>query len=322
MTDAPDPAANAVRDNIARAAMPQPTQLAQNVFPPVASDASKAVMPGGFQPPGPPQPPPAPPAPAIRAAPPAATIQAAPPEVRPLSKPTPPQLQPMVNDRVRYYDAQTRNPYLSDTARAAAQEQIKQEQLQIKAANDQLTSQYNDYQKRYLDQQDPKNVYSTEKERRGLIPEGFFALTPEERARVPVVPGVDFYKDRWGNLKEVKSPISVQQTVDTAGEKQESKTGGELAAKRQGEMIEAANKAGENLTTDCASGGAAQAHRYQCICARQHHAVRDGACGRCLRRLHARAGTKAGADRIQAGVCSHRQRTDDGQDRTRRHAGQ
>jgi hypothetical protein len=228
---------------------PPGPQVAQaNVFPNpvVAADGRVApIIPGGGLPPAP--------APAIAKAPepPSAQIRSAPevPEVRRLTPPTPPRLQPMVDDYIRQQATIANDPRLSDTTRAMALKQIEKRQGQIKAVNDQTLLEYNDYRKRYEDQNEPKNVYSTEEQRRKLIPEGFFALTPEERASLPKVPGVDYYKDRWGNLKEIKAPASTSVQVDTAGEKEESKIRGKLAAERENEVIQSANKAGENLTT-------------------------------------------------------------------------
>ena len=93
-----------------------------------------------------------------------------------------------------------------------------------------------------------RSSYDVEKEKRALEGEGFFALSPEETARLGTLPaGVTAYKDRFGNLKTIQGPTTV--SIDQAGEKEESKVTGRLAAERAGKMMESANTAGTTLYT-------------------------------------------------------------------------
>lgn len=242
VSDAPTVDAQAVRGSLTGAL----AQAQPNVFPQVANDASKAVLPGGYTPPAPPA------QNAIRAAPlPPNAVRAAPDNIPTSQRLPPPQLQPMINDNIRRYQAIASNPRLSDTARSMALEQIKGEQATIKDTNNQTLLEYNEARKQELEAkgklQDPMTKLQVEEQRRKLEGEGFFPIPPEKAATLPQIPGVGYYQDRWGNLKTVHGP---QSTTVTIGDKAAGKGDEKLQEKLSEHFVktfEAGDTAGDEI---------------------------------------------------------------------------
>jgi hypothetical protein len=198
---------------------PPGPQVAQaNVFPPVVSAGGQVapIIPGGGLPPAP--------APAIAKAPepPSAQIRSAPeaPQVKPMAPPTAPRLQPMVDDYIRQQATIANDPRLSDTTRAMALKQIEKRQGQIKAVNDQTLTEYNDYRKRYEDQQTPATVYGNEKLRRELEGEGAVPLTADQRKQFAIPESQPAWLTRRGEIK--LGPVGTKVEVNT-GDKAQSK---------------------------------------------------------------------------------------------------
>jgi len=228
---------------------PQVAQAQPSVFPPVSSDAPKAIIPGG----GLPQQIPAAP-PQIPAAPPDPRSQVqkapeAPAAPAPMAKPPPPVLEPLDNDRTRHFQRQAADPRLPPLARQAAHEQMKTEQEQIKAYNAQRVNEYGVYMKQYVEEQakrrDPATVYSTEKARRELEGEGATPLTPEQRKQFGIPEAQPAYMTRRGEVKF--GPAGQTINVDTkAGVK-----GDEELQKKMSEHIiktfEAGDAAGDEI---------------------------------------------------------------------------
>jgi len=226
---------------------PPGPQVAQaNVFPNpvVAADGRVApIIPGGGLPPAP--------APAITKAPepPSAQIRSAPeaPQVKPMTPPTPPRLQPMVDDYIRQQATIANDPRLSDTTRAMAMKQIEKRQTQIKAVNDQTLTEYNDYRKRYEDQQTPATVYGNEKLRRELEGEGAVPLTAEQRKQFAIPESQPAWLTRRGEIK--LGPVGTKVEVNT-GDKAQSKGDEKLQEKLSESFIktfEEGNTAGDEI---------------------------------------------------------------------------
>ena len=226
---------------------PPGPQVAQaNVFPNpvVAADGRVApIIPGGGLP--------APPAPAIAKAPepPSAQIRSAPeaPQVKPMAPPTAPRLQPMVDDYIRQQATIANDPRLSDTTRAMAMKQIEKRQGQIKAVNDQTLTEYNDYRKRYEDQQTPATVYGNEKLRRELEGEGAVPLTADQRKQFAIPESQPAWLTRRGEIK--LGPVGTKVEVNT-GDKAQSKGDEKLQEKLSESFIktfEEGNTAGDEI---------------------------------------------------------------------------
>ncbi len=171
------------------------------------------------------------------------------PEVRPLAPASAPKLLPLVDSYVQQQMQIVNNPRLSDTARSAAMDRIKTRQLEIKGVNDQTLTEYNDYRKRYEDQQTPATVYSNEAARRQLEGEGAIELTAEQRAKFGIPAAQPAWMTRRGELK--LGPVGQNINVNT-GEKAQGKGDERLQEKLSESFIktfEEGNTAGDEKKT-------------------------------------------------------------------------
>ena len=164
-----------------------------------------------------------------------------------MAPPTAPRLQPMVDDYIRQQATIANDPRLSDTTRAMAMKQIEKRQNQIKAVNDQTLTEYNDYRKRYEDQQTPATVYGNEKLRRELEGEGAVPLTAEQRKQFAIPESQPAWLTRRGEIK--LGPVGTKVEVNT-GDKAQSKGDEKLQEKLSESFIktfEEGNTAGDDI---------------------------------------------------------------------------
>jgi hypothetical protein len=239
---------------------PQVAQASPFPNPVVAADGRVApIIPGGGLPP--------PIAPQISQAPPdpRAAIRAIPAteEYKPRNRPQPeppaaPGMGPIEADLTQRILNRDVDPRL----KAAAAARIEQERAQRAIPYNNKMKKYDadikdwaeeQKQDREYQQKQEHTVLTNEKLRRDMEGEGYTPLTPQEAQKMlpmggQLPAGQTVWLNRKGEPKFGPTPGTTV-NVDTKGATEESKVRGKLAAEREGEVLAAGNKSGEELTT-------------------------------------------------------------------------